>query len=72
MMLGLLQAEFVVLATDGLWDVVSNEEAVLFIRSRLHEPDFGAKSMAIRAYELGSQDNITVAVINFTKIAKCR
>jgi serine/threonine protein phosphatase PrpC len=27
--------EFVVLACDGLWDVMSSEEAVAFVRERL-------------------------------------
>uniref|UniRef100_A0A6A7FSB8 Protein phosphatase 1L-like n=2 Tax=Hirondellea gigas TaxID=1518452 RepID=A0A6A7FSB8_9CRUS len=64
------KAQFVILATDGLWDVLSNEDAVSYVRARLHEPDFGAKSVAQYAYALGSQDNITVAIINFTKMNK--
>ncbi|BFZ00840.1 hypothetical protein BsWGS_03879 [Bradybaena similaris] len=58
---------FVILATDGLWDVFSNEEAVQFISERLDEPHFGAKSLALQAYYRGSLDNITVMVINFKK-----
>lgn len=57
---------FIILASDGLWDTFSNEEAVAFIKERLHEPDYGAKSLTLQAYYRGSLDNITVIVINFT------
>ncbi|XP_041970626.1 protein phosphatase 1L [Aricia agestis] len=56
---------FLVLASDGLWDTFSNEEAVRFIKERLDEPDYGAKSLTLQAYYRGSVDNITVLVINF-------
>ncbi|KAL4715127.1 hypothetical protein ACJJTC_012174 [Scirpophaga incertulas] len=56
---------FIVLASDGLWDTFSNEEAVKFIKERLDEPDYGAKSLTLQAYYRGSVDNITVLVINF-------
>nr|XP_026487650.1 protein phosphatase 1L [Vanessa tameamea] len=56
---------FLVLASDGLWDTFTNEEAVKFIKERLDEPDFGAKSLTLQAYYRGSVDNITVLVINF-------
>ncbi|GBP59751.1 Protein phosphatase 1L [Eumeta japonica] len=56
---------FLVLASDGLWDTFTNEEAVKFIKERLDEPDYGAKSLTLQAYYRGSVDNITVIVINF-------
>ncbi|XP_045766125.1 protein phosphatase 1L [Maniola jurtina] len=56
---------FLVLASDGLWDTFSNEEAVKFIKERLDEPDYGAKSLTLQAYYRGSVDNITVLVIKF-------
>lgn len=56
---------FIILASDGLWDTFSNEEAVAFIKERLNEPDYGAKSLTLQAYYRGSLDNITVIVINF-------
>ena len=55
---------FIILATDGLWDTFSNEEAVAFIRDRLNEPHYGAKSLVLQAYYRGSLDNITVMVVN--------
>lgn len=56
---------FIILASDGLWDTFTNEEAVAFIKERLNEPDYGAKSLTLQAYYRGSLDNITVIVINF-------
>ncbi|GFR78294.1 protein phosphatase 1L [Elysia marginata] len=58
---------FVVLASDGLWDVFSNEDVVQFISERLDEPHFGAKSLALQAYYRGSLDNITIMVVNFKR-----
>lgn len=63
------KAHFVILATDGLWDVVSNEEAVAFIGSHITEADYGAKALSLLAYHRGSQDNITVIVLNINKLA---
>lgn len=56
---------FLILASDGLWDTFSNEEAVAYIKDHLHEHDYGAKSLAMQSYYRGSVDNITVLVILF-------
>ncbi|KAH8376585.1 hypothetical protein KR093_000136 [Drosophila rubida] len=56
---------FLILASDGLWDTFSNEEACSFVQEHLKEPDFGAKSLAMESYKRGSVDNITVLVIAF-------
>lgn len=61
---------FVILASDGLWDTFSNEEAVAFIKERLNEPDYGARSITLQAYYRGSLDNITVLIINFKEMQK--
>ena len=69
-----LRPEFAVLASDGLWDIFSNEEAVA--HTRKHLISFGgskseiaaAKSLAKEAYTKGSTDNVTVVVINFKKM----
>lgn len=60
-----LEPRFMILATDGLWDYFSNEEAVEFVLDRLSEPHFGAKSLVLQAYYRGSLDNITVMVVDF-------
>jgi len=60
-----LRPEFLILASDGLWDAFSNEEACTYIRERLDEPHYGAKSIVLQAYYRGSVDNITVMVVKF-------
>ncbi|CAF97401.1 unnamed protein product, partial [Tetraodon nigroviridis] len=60
-----LQPQFMILATDGLWDTFSNDEAVRFIRERLDEPHFGAKSIVLQSFYRGCPDNITVMVVKF-------
>lgn len=40
--------QFLILASDGLWDTFSNEEAVAFIREHINEPHFGAKSITLQ------------------------
>ncbi|KAJ8368787.1 hypothetical protein SKAU_G00088150 [Synaphobranchus kaupii] len=65
-----LQPEFMILASDGLWDAFSNEEAVRFIKERLDEPHFGAKSIVLQSFYRGCPDNITVMVIKFKNSSK--
>lgn len=54
--------DFVILASDGLWDVVSAEYAVELVRSTVRVADMAAKRLALKAIELGSDDNISVVV----------
>ncbi|XP_042409686.1 probable protein phosphatase 2C 59 [Zingiber officinale] len=56
--------EFVILASDGLWDVVSNEEAVEMVKS-FEDPEQAAKKLLQEAYQRGSADNITCVVVRF-------
>lgn len=60
-----LRPKFLILASDGLWDTFSNEEAVAYIKDHLDEPHYGAKSITIESYNRGSVDNITVLIIVF-------
>ncbi|XP_015897943.3 protein kinase and PP2C-like domain-containing protein [Ziziphus jujuba] len=55
--------EFLVMASDGLWDVISNAEVVNIIRDTVKEPVMCSKRLATEAAERGSKDNITVIVI---------
>lgn len=52
-----------VMASDGLWDVISNEEVVSIIRDTVKEPGMCSKRLATEAAERGSKDNITVIVV---------
>lgn len=61
----ILRPQFMILASDGLWDVFTNQEAVDFISKHLDEPHFGAKSITIEAYLRKSQDNIATTIVVF-------
>lgn len=52
-----------VMASDGLWDVVSNAEVVNIVRDTVKEPGMCSKRLATEAAERGSKDNITVIVV---------
>jgi protein phosphatase 1L len=55
-----------VLASDGLWDAVSNEEAArLALRHRSQGAEAAARALVAEAYIRGSQDNITAVVVFF-------
>jgi len=56
--------EFLILASDGLWDVVSNQDAVAMIQST-EDPELAAKRLTEEAYRKGSADNITCVVVRF-------
>ncbi len=59
--------EVVLVATDGLWDVVSSSEAVAFARKGLHrgqEPQAVAESLAKLAVKRYSSDNVAVVVVD--------
>ncbi|KAK8553629.1 hypothetical protein V6N13_062426 [Hibiscus sabdariffa] len=56
--------EFLILASDGLWDVVSNEEAVAMVKP-IQDPELAAKRLMREACERGSADNITCVVVRF-------
>lgn len=49
--------QFLILASDGLWDVFSNERAC-------DEARKGAKSLVFHAYTQGSSDNITALIVH--------
>jgi len=51
-----LRPHFLILASDGLWDTFSNEEACTFVQEHLKESDFGAKSLVMESYKRGSVD----------------
>jgi protein phosphatase 2C family protein 2/3 len=56
---------FVILACDGVWDVLSNQQACDSVRSSLEGsagPEGAARKLAGDAFSAGSEDNISVLV----------
>jgi serine/threonine protein phosphatase PrpC len=58
--------KFIVLACDGLWDVLTNEEVVNFILTNSQSKKIVAKKLVEYALKKGSTDNITVIVVFFS------
>eukprot|EP00753_Platysulcus_tardus_P022787 PLAT9994.1.p1 GENE.PLAT9994.1~~PLAT9994.1.p1 ORF type:complete len:483 (-),score=201.61 PLAT9994.1:91-1446(-) len=56
--------ELAVIACDGLWDVMSSEQAVKLART-CRTPQAAAELLTQSAYHAGSTDNITVIVLFF-------
>jgi protein phosphatase 1L len=60
--------EFIILATDGVWDVIRNQEAVDIVHRCLIKQNYNCKKCALilveSASRRGSQDNITAIVID--------
>ncbi|CAJ1331887.1 unnamed protein product [Effrenium voratum] len=53
---------FLVLACDGIWDVMDDEEAIS-VCSEHKTADLASRALVRRAFELGSDDNLTAVVI---------
>lgn len=51
------------MASDGLWDVMNDEEVINIIRDTVKEPSMCSKRLGTEAAERGSGDNITVIVV---------
>lgn len=56
--------ECLILASDGLWDVISNQDAVALIKD-VAEADKAAEQLVHEAYLRGSNDNISCVVLKF-------
>jgi len=65
--------KFIIIACDGLWDVLSNQDAVNFIlvnyynenNKRINKRNNIAKHLTEYAIKLGSTDNITIIIVFF-------
>jgi len=60
--------EFLVLACDGIWDVMSNEEIIEFVSDRLkvhRDLEAVANEVIDTCLHKGSRDNMSVIVITF-------
>ncbi|GAB4858428.1 hypothetical protein Ancab_009901 [Ancistrocladus abbreviatus] len=58
------ELELLVLASDGLWDVVPNQDAVSIAQTE-EEPEAAARKLTETAFTRGSADNITCIVVRF-------
>ncbi|XP_027101085.1 probable protein phosphatase 2C 44 isoform X2 [Coffea arabica] len=56
--------EFVILASDGLWKVMKNQEAVDLVKS-IKDPQAAAKRLTMEALARKSKDDISCIVIRF-------
>ncbi|KAH7575596.1 hypothetical protein JRO89_XS02G0158900 [Xanthoceras sorbifolium] len=56
--------DFLILASDGLWKVMSNEEAVDIAR-KIKEPQRAAKQLVAEALNKDSKDDISCIVVRF-------
>ena len=70
--LGCDGADGLVLASDGLWDVLSSDDAAAFVRAnRLFRPERSAAqvaaALASRAAALGSTDDVSVVCVFFDR-----
>lgn len=72
--LNLIEDEFLLIACDGLWDVLSSQAAVDFVRSKFlrlpvteQDPQRVARELVNEAiYERKSSDNVTVMIVMLT------
>ena len=60
--------EFLVLACDGIWDVMSNAECSSFVRSQMakgyHDLSYICSSLIDTCLEKGSKDNMSAIVVS--------
>jgi serine/threonine protein phosphatase PrpC len=54
--------DFLVLACDGMWDVLNEEQVAALVAATVKEPGMIAKRLVAEALARGSGDNITVIV----------
>jgi len=62
------KTEFALLATDGLWDVMSPQVAISYTRAKLlvdHNLQTAARDLVHEALARGSVDNVTVVLMTF-------
>jgi len=57
--------EFLILASDGVWDVFSCQDAVDIVKSE-KDVQAGARKLTEASYHRGSMDNITTLVVDLS------
>lgn len=56
---------FILLACDGVWDALSDQEAVDIVSAHLHDADEATSKVVKAAFDKGSQDNLTAILVVF-------
>ncbi|KAJ3701987.1 hypothetical protein LUZ61_005692 [Rhynchospora tenuis] len=63
-------SEFILLASDGLWDYMKSSDAVALVRNQLRQHgdvQLACEALALTALNQGSQDNISVVIADLGK-----
>lgn len=61
--------QFLVLATDGLWDCVGCQESVGLVLDTVKDPGMSGKRLALESLMRGGGDNVTVVVAFLTHVS---
>ncbi|KGN47496.1 probable protein phosphatase 2C 11 [Cucumis sativus] len=56
--------DFIIIASDGLWNVISNEEAVALVQHN-QDAEMASRQLIQEAFSRGSTDNITCVIVRF-------
>lgn len=56
--------DFIIIASDGLWNVLSNQDAVTIVQN-IKDAEAASRKLVQEAYARGSSDNITCVVVRF-------
>lgn len=56
--------DFIIIASDGLWNVISNEEAVALVQHN-QDAEMASRNLIQEAFARGSSDNITCVIVRF-------
>lgn len=60
-----LKYHFVILACDGVWDVLSNKHIIQILQMYKDDPNKACSEIIKTAFAYGSQDNITAMLLKF-------
>ncbi|KAL9250351.1 putative protein phosphatase 2C 11 [Drosera capensis] len=58
--------DFIIIASDGLWNVISNKDAVSIVQ-KINDAEAASRKLTEEAYARGSSDSITCLVVRFDK-----
>ncbi|XP_075642504.1 putative protein phosphatase 2C 49 [Castanea sativa] len=67
--------EFLIIGCDGIWDVMSSQQAVSLVRRGLRrhdDPEQCARDLVMEALRLNTFDNLTVIIVCLSSLDHCR